>query len=216
MGPLPDDGIRFYFNLRFYLNIYLDVKMASPPALSLQGSSHTVGGILWGKAYGNKPNHADLALEGDSSDHMLMKSRMAFKIFVHVEFGEALAINRVPDFESQVPITVFMLQGTSLLAKPLLKRAVQFHASISGKYYLLLFLLLIDLKFICCIASYVFFSFCYFWPLVVEYSRNLFSGSWNKLKCTIQDRWSGSPWIPCSLCKWFDEIYLFYYSKSYY
>ena len=114
--------------------------MASPPALNLQGSSHTVGGIIRGNAYGNKPNHADLALEDGSSAHMLTKSRMSFKIFVYVEFGDVLAINRVPDFESQIPITVFMLQGTSLLTKPLLKRAVQFHASISGKYCLLLFL----------------------------------------------------------------------------
>ena len=115
--------------------------MASPPPIDLQGSSSTTGGRLRGNAHGNKPNHADLVLVDHSSADMLVQPRLTFKIFVYVEFGEVLAMNRVPDFESWFPITVFMLQGTSLLSKPMLKRAVEFHASISGKYYLLLFLL---------------------------------------------------------------------------
>lgn len=140
IGPLPDDGIRFYFILRLYFNTYLDIKMASPPNINLQGSSRTTGGHIRGNAPGNKPNHADLALDNYSSAHMLVQPKLTFKIFVHIQFGEVLMMNRVPDFESQFPITVFMLQGTSLLTKPLLERAVGYHASISGKYYLLLLL----------------------------------------------------------------------------
>jgi len=72
---------------------------------------------------------------------MLTKPRLSIKIFVHVEAGDPLQINRVPDFDFQFPITVFVLHGTSLSAKLLLKRAVQFHDSISGQYYLLLLLI---------------------------------------------------------------------------
>jgi hypothetical protein len=61
---------------------------------------------------------------------MLIKPTLTFKIFVYVQHGDVLAINRVPD---QFPITVFFLNEISLLAKPLLKKAAQYHNSILCK-----------------------------------------------------------------------------------
>ena len=62
---------------------------------------------------------------------MLIKPKLTFKIFVYVQYGDVLVINRVPDFDSQIPI--FFLNEISLLAKPLLKKAAQYHDSISRK-----------------------------------------------------------------------------------
>ena len=62
---LIDQGIVFYFTL-MYCNQFalLEIQMnSSPPPLNhheLQGASHTIGGIFWGRAYGNQPNIADL------------------------------------------------------------------------------------------------------------------------------------------------------------
>jgi hypothetical protein len=103
--------------------------MSSP--VSLKGASRTTGGILRGNAYGNRLNHADF--EDDPGVYMLIKPTLKFKIFVYVQYGDVLAINRVPDFDIQFPITVFFLNEISLLAKPLLKKAAQYHDSISRK-----------------------------------------------------------------------------------
>jgi hypothetical protein len=108
--------------------------MSSP--VSLQGASRTIGGIFRGNAYGNRLNHADFDHEDQattSASHMLIKPKLTFKVFVYVQYGDVLAINRVPDFDSQFPITVFFLNEISLLAKPLLKKAAQYHDSISRK-----------------------------------------------------------------------------------
>ena len=112
--------------------------MHSP--VSLQGASRTTGGIFRGNAYGNNLNHADFEHEDDLDACVLIKPKLTFKIFVYVQYGDVLVINRVPDFDAQVPITVFFLNGTSLLAKPLLEKAAQYHDSISRKpcYYLLI------------------------------------------------------------------------------
>jgi hypothetical protein len=108
--------------------------MASSPPLPLQGSSHMTGGILRGKAFGNALNHADFSYENDGA-FTLVKPMLTFKIYVHVEYGDVLSLNKAPDFIVQFPLTVFLLFGTSLLAQPLLKKAAQFHDSIQGKYY---------------------------------------------------------------------------------
>jgi hypothetical protein len=105
--------------------------MSSP--VSLQGASRTTGGIFRGNAYGNQLNHADFDHEDDPGQYMLIKPKLTFKIFVYVQYGDVLVINRVPDFDSQIPITVFFLNEISLLAKPLLKKAAQYHDSISRK-----------------------------------------------------------------------------------
>jgi len=135
LRPIPDDGNKIYFDLTSYLKKFIDVEMHSP--VSLQGSSRTIGGILRGNAYGNNLNHADFEQKDDLGPHMLIKPKLTFKIFVYVQYGDVLVINRVPDFDSQFPITVFFLNETSLLAKPLLEKASQFHDSISRKpcYY---------------------------------------------------------------------------------
>ena len=64
---------------------------------------------------------------------MLIKPKLTFKVFLYVQYSDVLAINRIPDFDSQFPITVFFLNETSPLAKPLLKKATQYHDSISYK-----------------------------------------------------------------------------------
>jgi hypothetical protein len=104
--------------------------MGTPPSLNLQGSSHTTGGILRGNASGNRLNHAKFDFEDHPSIEMQIQSRLTFKIFIYVEYGNVLVINRVPNFESQILLTVFMLHGTSLLTEPLLTKAVRFHKSI--------------------------------------------------------------------------------------
>jgi len=106
--------------------------MSSP--VSLQGASRTTGGLFRGNAYGNRLNHADFDLEDEASTYMIIKPKLTFKIFVYVQYGDVLVVNRVPDFDSQFPITVFFLNETSLLAKPLLKKAAQYHDSISCKH----------------------------------------------------------------------------------
>ena len=112
--------------------------MSSPVPISLQGASRTTGGILRGNAFGNKLNHADFELEDDPDAHMLIKPKQTFKVFVYVQYGDVLAIDRVPDFHTQLPITVFFLNGTSPLAKPLLEKAIQYHDSISRKLVIII------------------------------------------------------------------------------
>ena len=46
---------------------------------------------------------------------MLITPKLAFKIFAYVQYGDVLEINRVPDFNSQIPITVFFLNEKALL-----------------------------------------------------------------------------------------------------
>ncbi|KAF8809167.1 hypothetical protein BYT27DRAFT_7285400, partial [Phlegmacium glaucopus] len=101
--------------------------MGSPP---LHGSSHTTGGFIRGRAHGNALNHADFCYADDG--YALVKPLLQFKIYVHVESGDVLGLNKVPDFDSQLPVAVFLLSGTSLLAKPLLERASQLHTSINN------------------------------------------------------------------------------------
>src|SRR6266540_7069389 len=96
-----------------------DVDMGSPPAPALQGASRMTGGIFRGKAYGNIANHADfpdLAVDAVPT--------LSFKILAHVEYGDAFSVNLAPDFVVQLPICVFFLTGTSLLAQLILKKKV--------------------------------------------------------------------------------------------
>ena len=109
-----------------------DVDMDSPP--DLQGASCMTGGIFQGKAYGNVINHADfpdLAADGVPT----MESKLSFKILAHVEYGDAFSVNLAPDFIVQLPISVFFLTGTSLLAQLILKKMAQLHDKITSKIY---------------------------------------------------------------------------------
>ena len=72
---------------------------------------------------------------------MFIKPTLTFKVFVYVEYGDVLEINKVPDFDPQFPITVFLLNDMSLLAKLLLKKSMQYHDSIPCKYCLFIHLL---------------------------------------------------------------------------
>ncbi|KAF8804003.1 hypothetical protein BYT27DRAFT_7259456 [Phlegmacium glaucopus] len=81
-----------------------------------------------GRAYGNVLNHADFNYEDD--EHTLVKPQLTFKIYIYVETGDVLALNKVPNFTLQLPVSVFILSGSSLLAKPVLEKATQLHASI--------------------------------------------------------------------------------------
>ena len=135
VGPLLDDGNKIYFNLTSYFNFGVDVEMEDP--IAPQGASHMTGGILRGNAYGNSLNHADFEHEDDSGAYMFIKPTLTFKVFVYVEYGDVLEINKVPDFDPQFPITVFLLNDMSLLAKLLLKKSMQYHDSIPCKYCLL-------------------------------------------------------------------------------
>jgi len=109
-----------------------DIDMDSPP--DLQGASRMTGGIFRGKAYGNVINHADfpdLAADGVPT----MESKLSFKILAHVEYGDAFSVNLAPDFIVQLPISVFFLTGTSLLAQLILKKMAQLHDKITSKIY---------------------------------------------------------------------------------
>ena len=109
-----------------------DIDMDSPP--DLQGASHMTGGIFRGKAYGNVINHADFPdLAADAVP--TMESKLSFKILAHVEYGDAFSVNLAPDFIVQLPISVFFLTGTSLLAQLILKKMAQLHDKITSKIY---------------------------------------------------------------------------------
>ena len=129
--PLPDNGIKFYFNLTSCFKLLLDIQIGNP--IPLQGASCTMGGIFRGKALGNKPNHADFEDENDSGPFMVIKPKQAFKIFLYVQYGDVLEVSRVPDFASQIPITVFLLNDISPRSQPLLTKATKFHDSLSRK-----------------------------------------------------------------------------------
>jgi hypothetical protein len=129
--PLPDNGIKLYFNLTSCFKLLLDIQMGNP--ISLQGASRTTGGIFRGKALGNKPNHADFEDENDPGPFMVIKPKQAFKIFLYVQYGDVLEVSRVPDFASQIPITVFLLNDISPRSQPLLTKATKFHDSLSRK-----------------------------------------------------------------------------------
>ncbi len=109
-----------------------DIDMDSPP--DLQGASRMTGGIFRGKAYGNVINHADFPdLAADAVP--TMESKLSFKILAHVEYGDAFSVNLAPDFIVQLPISVFFLTGTSLLAQLILKKMAQLHDKITSKIY---------------------------------------------------------------------------------
>jgi hypothetical protein len=132
--PLDNDGNKINFNSTSCFKFSLDVEMESP--ISSQGASRTTGGILRGKAYGNQLNHADFECDDDLGAVMLIKPKQAFKIFLYVQYGDVVAMARVPDFDSQVPITVFVLNAISPLTQPLLEKAIQYHDSISRKSFI--------------------------------------------------------------------------------
>ena len=134
--PLPDNGIEFYFNLTSYFKLLLDIQMGNP--IPLQGASHTTGGIFRGKALGNKLNHADFEDENDSGSFMVIKPKQAFKIFLYVQYGNVLEVSCVPNFDSQIPITVFLLNDISPCSQTLLTKATRFHDSLSCKPCLLI------------------------------------------------------------------------------
>ena len=129
--PLPDNGIKFYFNLTSCFKLLLDIQMGNP--IPLQGASHTMGGIFQGKALGNKPNHADFEDENDSGPFMVIKPKQAFKIFLYVQYGDVLKVSHISNFASQIPITVFLLNDISPRSQPLLTKATKFHDSLSRK-----------------------------------------------------------------------------------
>jgi hypothetical protein len=134
IGPLPDNhGNKINFNLTSYFKSSLDVEMGSP--ISLQEASHTTGGIIRGNAYGNKLNHADFEHD-DLGAVMFIKPKQAFKIFLYVQYGDVVAMDHIPDFDSQVPITVFVVNDISPLTQPLLKKATQYHDSISRESFI--------------------------------------------------------------------------------
>jgi len=109
-----------------------DIDMDSPP--DLQGASRMTGGIFRGKAYGNVINHADFPdLAADAVP--TMESKLSFKILAHVEYGDAFSVNLAPDFIVQLPISVFFLTGTNLLAQLILKNMAQLHDKITSKIY---------------------------------------------------------------------------------
>src|SRR6266571_4564801 len=150
--------------------------MSSPPPL--QGSSRMTGGILRGRAMGNAVNHADFSHE-DNDALALVKPTLTFKIYVHVESGNVLSLNKAPDFAVQLPLTVFLLSGTLLLAQLLLMRAAQFHDLILSRFYYLsseLNLNLLD-RFSCIL------SFQSFWPVALEFTGIIFCYSWRSLLC---------------------------------
>ena len=92
------------------------------------------GGIFRGKAYGNVINHTDFPdLAADAVP--TMESKLSFKILAHVEYGDAFSVNLAPDFVVQLPICVFFLTGTSLLAQLILKKMAQLHDKITSKIY---------------------------------------------------------------------------------
>src|SRR6266511_2937496 len=109
-----------------------DIDMDSPP--DLQGASRMTGGIFRGKAYGNVINHADFPdLAADAVP--TMESKLSFKILAHVEYGDAFSVNLASDFIVRLPISVFFLTGTSLLAQLILKKMVQLHDKNTSKIY---------------------------------------------------------------------------------
>ena len=108
--------------------------MASPPPIPNQGASRTTGGTFRGRAPGNALNHADFFHEDDSMFTMV-KPRLSFRIYVHVEYGDVVTLNKVPDFTVQHPLTVFLQVGTSVLAQSVLERAAKLHDAVLGKNY---------------------------------------------------------------------------------
>jgi len=106
--------------------------MTSPPLLPLQGASRTTGATFRGRAPGNALNYADFSHEDDGM-FTVVKPRLSFKIHVHVEYGDVVTLNKVPDFTVQRPLTVFLQTGTSVPAQSVLIRAAQFHNAVLGK-----------------------------------------------------------------------------------
>ena len=41
---------------------------------------------------------------------MFIKPTLTFKVLVYVEYSDVLEINKVPDFDSQFPTTVFFVE----------------------------------------------------------------------------------------------------------
>ena len=123
----------------------LDCEIGSP--VSLQGASCTTGGILYGNAYSNKFNHADFEHDNDDP-FMLIQSKQTFRVFVYVQYGDVLAMNRIPDFDSQIPITVFFLNDVAPLTQAVLKKAVQYHNSISRKSFFFSITLYLDIEYL--------------------------------------------------------------------
>ena len=81
-----------------------------------------------------------------------------------------LSLNKAPDFAVQLPLTVFLLSGTLLLAQPLLMRAAQFHDLILSRFYYLSSELNLNL-----LDSFLYIlSFQYFWPVALEFTGIIF------------------------------------------
>ena len=66
--------------------------MASPPAM---GSSHSTGGILCGRAYGNNLNHADFPKITDIPPPV--NQQVMFKIFAYLIYHDPVTVDVVPD-----------------------------------------------------------------------------------------------------------------------
>jgi hypothetical protein len=68
--------------------------MDSTPAF---GSSHTTGGILHGKVYGNTLNHADFPKATSGEDFFTGNAPVAYKIFSYVVYSDLVKFNVTPD-----------------------------------------------------------------------------------------------------------------------
>lgn len=108
--------------------------MASPPTLDLRGASRTTGAAFRGNALGNTVNHADFSDLVTEDIHSAIKPIHYFKILPHLEYGDPILENPAPDFLTQLPITVFVLTGTSLRAEPLLKKVAQLYEKVTSMY----------------------------------------------------------------------------------
>ena len=104
-----------------------DVRMDSPPPLSrheLQGASSTTEGILRGRAYGNKPNIADLV---DQDDPLIP---IIGKVYVYIIANDPIT----SDFTAMKHNFVIKHSVTSSLAK-ILTEIGDRHSPVRSKIY---------------------------------------------------------------------------------
>jgi len=64
----------------------------------------------------------------------VIKPNYTFKILPHLEYGDVILENPLPDFVIQLPTTVFILTGTSLRAEPILKKVAQLYEKVTSTY----------------------------------------------------------------------------------
>ena len=89
---IPDQGNFVFFLSLLKIQVILDVAMGSPPAM---GSSHRTGGILRGRAHGNKLNHADFPKVTDIPS--AVNQQVPFKVFAYLIYHDPITVNVIPD-----------------------------------------------------------------------------------------------------------------------